>query len=344
LIEFAKPEFVLLVPFFIALTLMSHYFAGKIKRSLEVFHYPPVNRLIKLAARKSVRRHAWRGISLALKIAMIILITFSLAGPTLSTVNEVSQMVEIPMVEEKDIVGGIILAIDVSPSMGFKDVTPSRFEAARNLLIELVQNSSEKVRFGIIAFDGEIRNSLPLTNDTEEIVSVLEELKLSEGLPCLEEVTDIGYGLQTAIQLLIPYTSPNGTYPVILVSDGFTNYGYPTPFASVSLAIEKAIAENVPIYTVHVAKIGTDSNPDLLEQIAEETNGKFMQSTGTEELRNVLATLAKYYTPTNAWTATVEIKTTIPQRMELGTILMFCALGFIFVVWVGNYKHYKTWF
>ncbi len=338
------PELILLVPFFIALTLMSHYFAQKIKRSLEVFHYPPVQRLIRMAARKGVRRHSWRGISLALKIALIMLIAFSLSGPALLTVSEVSQTVDIPMVEEKDIVGGILLAIDVSSSMGFEDVAPSRLEAARNLLIEFVENSSEKVRFGVVAFDAEIKNSLPLTENKENVVSVLEELRPSEGLPCLEEITDIGYGVQTATNLLTPYTSSNGTYALILVSDGFANYGYPDPFTSVAMAIEEAVNENVPIYTLHIARIGRESNPELLEWIANETNGRFMDSTSVEELRSVLDILAKYHTPTSAWNATVEIKTTIPRRTELGHILMFGAAIVVVFLWIGNYKHYKTWF
>ncbi len=338
------PELILLVPFFIALTLMSHYFAQKIKRSLEVFHYPPVQRLIRMAARKGVRRHSWRGISLALKIALIMLIAFSLSGPALLTVSEVSQTVDIPMVEEKDIVGGILLAIDVSSSMGFEDVAPSRLEAARNLLIEFVENSSEKARFGVVAFDAEIKNSLPLTENKENVVSVLEELRPSEGLPCLEEITDIGYGVQTATSLLTPYTSSNGTYAVILVSDGFANYGYPDPFTSVAMAIEEAVNENVPIYTLHIARIGRESNPELLEWIANETNGRFMDSTSVEELRSVLDILAKYHTPTSAWNATVEIKTTIPRRTELGHILMFGAAIVVVFLWIGNYKHYKTWF
>ena len=338
MIEFAKPELILLVPFFIALTFMSHYFAQKIKRSLEVFHYPPVQRLLRIAARKGVRRHSWRGIGLVLKIALIMLITFSVAGPTLSTVGEVSRTVDVPMVEEEDVVGGIVLAVDVSPSMGFEDVSPSRFEVARNLLIEFVKNSSEKVRFGVIAFDAEVKNSLPLTDNKETVVSVLEELRVSEGLPCLEEVTDIGNAMQISLDLL----APNNV--IILISDGFTNYGYPDPFTSVALAVEKAVTQNVPIYTVHIARIELDSNPELLEWITDETNGKFMDSTSIEELRNVLDILAKYHTPTSAWSATVEIKTTIPQRTELGHILMFGAAIVILLLWVGNYKHYKTWF
>jgi len=344
LIEFVKPELILLVPFFIALTLMTHYFAQKIKTSLEVFHYPPVPRVIRLAARKGVRRHSWRVVSLSLKTAIIMLITFSLADPTLLTISEVTQTIDVPIVEEKDIVGGILLAIDVSSSMGLGDVTPSRLEVARNLLVEFVENSSEKVRFGIVAFDAEVKNSLPLSEDKERVVSILKELRPSEGLPCLEEITDIGYGVQIAVSLLTPYTSLNGTYAVILISDGFANYGYPDPFTSVAMAIREAVSEKVPIYTLHIARIRLDSNPELLEWIAKETNGKFMDSTSVEEFRDLLSILAKYYTPTSAWSNTVEIKTTIPHRMELGHPLMLSAAIVIILLWIGNYKHYKTWF
>jgi hypothetical protein len=69
-----------------------------------------------------------------------------------------------------------------------------------------------------------------------------------------------------------------------------------------------------------------------------------MESTSIEELRTVLDTLANYQTPTHAWSTTVEIKTTIPQRIELGHILMFGAVIVIILLWIGNYKHYKTWF
>lgn len=344
MIEFTKPELILLIPFFIVLTLMSHYFAQKIKKSLEVFHYPPVQRLIRMVIRKGVQRHSWRAISLVLKIALIMLITFSLAGPTLLTVSEVNQTAEVPIVEEKDIVGGILLAIDVSSSMGFGDVTPTRLAAARNLLIEFVENSSEKVRFGVVAFEVEIKNSIPLTANTERVVSILEELRPSEGLPCLEEITDIGYGVQIAVNLLTPYTSSNNTYVIILISDGFANYGYPDPFTSVSMAVEEAVNENIPIYTLHVARIELDSNPELLEWIANETNGKFMATTSIEELRNVLDIIAKYHTPTNAWSTIVEIKRTIPQRTELGPTLMLGTAIVIVFLWIGNYKHYKTWF
>jgi len=344
LIELARPEWFLLIPFLLAITLLSHYFAHKIKKSLEVFHYPPVYRLIRISARKDLRKHSWRSISLALKITIVLLTAFSLAGPTLATVGETSRIVEVPMVEEKDVVHGIILAVDVSSSMGFGDVNPSRLDAVKSMLVEFVGNASEKVRFGIVTFDAEIRSSLPLTEDKGKVVSALEELKPSDALPCLEEVTDVGYGIKTAVAMLTPYTSSPGPYAIVLVSDGYANYGFPDPFSSVSSAVKDAANKTIPIYAVHIAKIGLDSNPQLMQFIADETAGKFMESTSIEELRSVLDLLAKYHVPLKQWSAKIEIKTSIPQRIELGHILMIGAIIAVLLLWVGNYKHYKTWF
>ena len=344
MIEFTTPTLILFLPLFIALTFMGHYFAQKIKRGLEVFHYPPLRRLAKISAQKSTLKQSWRGISLALKMSIVILIAFSLAGPVLLTTTEASRTVEVPMVQEKDLVGGIVVVVDVSSSMGFGDVAPSRFEAARSLLEQFVQNASGQVRFGVVAFDSEIKESLPLTQDKQQVSAALQNLNLSEVLPCLEEYTDIGYGLDTAVNMLAPYSSVGNSYPIILISDGYANYGYPDPLASVNNAVGDAINAKVPIYTVHVANVGLDSNPALLQTIANETGGKFFDSTNYDELQKVLDVLGKYETPTSTWNAQVDIKTTIPEKEDLGNILMIGAVACIALLWLGNYRHYKTWF
>jgi Ca-activated chloride channel homolog len=344
LIEFTTPTLILFLPLFIALTFMGHYFAQKIKRGLEVFHYPPLRRLTKISATKSFVKQSWRGISLALKMSIIILIAFSLAGPVLLTTTEVSRTVEVPMVQQKDLVGGIVFVIDVSSSMGFGDVPPSRLEATKSLLEQFVQNSTEQVRFGVVAFDSEIKESLPLVDNKQQVSTVLQKMNLSEVLPCLEEYTDIGYGLETAISILSPYSSTGSAYPIILISDGYANYGYPDPITSVNNAVEDAINAKVPIYTVHVAKMGLDSNPTLLRRIANETGGKFLDSTNYDELQKALDVLSKYETPTSTWNTTVEIKTTIPEKEDLGNILMIGAVACIAFLWLGNYRHYRTWF
>jgi len=335
---------ILLLPLFIALTFMGHYFAQKIKRGLEVFHYPPLRRLARISARKSIVRQSWRGISLALKMSIIILIVVSLAGPVLLTTNEISRTVEVPMVEEQDLVGGIVLVVDVSSSMGFTDVLPSRLEATKSLLAQFVENSSEKVRFGVVAFDAAIKESLPLVQDEQQVITILQKLNQSEVLPCLEEYTDIGYGIQTAVNMLAPYMSTDSPHVIILISDGYANYGYPDPLTSVNNAIKDATDTKVQVYTIHIAKMGLDSNPALLQKIANETGGKFMESTNYEELQNALDVLSKYHTPTSTWNAKVEIKTTVTRKADLGYVLMIGAVTCIIFLWIGNYKHYKTWF
>lgn len=344
LIELGSPELLFLSPLFIALTLMGHYFAQKIKRSLEVFHYPPVKRLSRVVVKKGLRRSQWRGTSLALKLVIIVLITFSLANPVFISLGEISEKVEVPVVMEKDLAGQIILAIDVSPSMGIRDVSPSRLDASKNILVEFVENSSENVGVAVVSFESEIRNTFAVTGDKSKVVSAIEDLVVSESLPCLEERTDIGYGLQTCLNLLTPSVSSNKSSAIILVSDGFANYGFPDPFESVFRATARAKNLNVPIYALHIGRMGQDSNDELMRQIADETKGKFMNSTSSEELRDVFNVIGKYYVPAHEWSSLVEIKTTIPVKTELRLVLMVVAAGFVVALWIGNYRHYKTSF
>jgi Mg-chelatase subunit ChlD len=344
LIELGNPELLFLAPLLIALTLFGHHFALRIKRSIEVFHYPPVRRLARIVTRKGLRRSAWRGTSLGLKLTITILITFSLANPTVNTFSETTQTVEVPMVMEKDLAGQVVLAIDASASMGITDVSPSRLEATKGILLKFVQNASENVRFGVAAFDKEIRTASPLTADKARVEAAIGNLTVPEALPCLEEYTDIGYGLQTAIDLLMPYNPSNGTSAIILVSDGFANYGYPDPGTSVSEATARASSIEVPIFAVHLARLGQDSNDGLMKAVAADTKGKFLDSSNMDELGSMLDMIGKYYVPTHEWNSTVNIKTTLPVQISLGQVLMLVATAFVLALWAGNYKHYKTSF
>lgn len=344
MIEFGKPELILLAPLFITLTLVGHYFAQRLKRSLEVFHYPPVQRLTRIAVKKGVQRSPWRTVSLALKLILIMLITLSLANPVLITFSEISETMDVPVVTEKDVTGEIILAIDRSASMGLRDVFPSRLEASKNILVKFVLNASESVRFGVVVFDREVKDALPVTSDKNRVASTIGNLTVAEGLPCLEEFTDIGRGLQTSVDLLTPYTSSNKSNAIILISDGFANYGYPNPIESVFQAVQKANNIEASICALHIARLGQDSNDELMKRIADETNGKFMDSASVEELKDVLDIVGKYYVPTHEWSSKIEIKTTIPVRTELGFMLMFGVTVLVLALWTGNYKHYRTSF
>jgi len=68
------------------------------------------------------------------------------------------------------------------------------------------------------------------------------------------------------------------------------------------------------------------------------------RAASSQELRNVLDIMGKYYAPTHEWSSKIEVKTTIPSRTELGFMLMFGATAAILALWLGNYKHYKISF
>lgn len=344
LIELGSPELLLLLPLFITVTLFAHYFAQRIKSSLEVFHFPPLQRLSRIVAKKGLRRSKWRSFSLALKLVIIVLITFSLASPAVLTFSEITDKVEVPMVMEKDMSGQIVLAIDASASMGLKDIYPMRLEAAKEMLIEFVKNASADVRFGVVAFQDRVIKMVAITQDKDQVISAIRELTQAEGLPCLEEFTDIGDGLQASMDLLAPYASSNRSSAIVLVSDGYANYGYPSPLESVFAGVARANSTGVPIHALHMSKWGQDSNDELMKEIARQTRGKFLDSSSPQELRSVLDILGKYYVPTHEWSSEVEITTTIPSKIELGFILLYAASAFVIVLWIGNFRHYKTSF
>lgn len=300
--------------------------------------------MLKIAAGKGATKSSWRLIGLVLKLVIIILLTLSLAQPTILTTSETRQQVEIPIVEDRDIVGGLMFAIDISPSMGAEDLKPSRLEATKSLLVEIIRNSSEQVRFGFVTFDFYPRNVTLLTRDKTTLVSLMKDIHASESIACLEENTDIGFGLQTTVDLLSPFMSHNDSCAIVLISDGFANFGYPDPFSSVSIAADEAARRSIEVYTIHTAKLGMNSNPELLELVANKTGGKSMEASSAAELEDVLDTLTKYYLPTNTRSTDIEVTTTIPSRMELGYIPLLAATLVIILLWVGNYKHYKTAF
>lgn len=342
MIGFIRPEIILLTPLLVVATTLLHFYARRIKRSLEVFHYPPVKRLIRIAYRKGYKRRIWSGIGLALKIVTILLLTFSLAGPYLLTFEVKGATVEVPIVTEETMTSGFVLALDVSASMGLKDVYPTRLEAAKQTIVEFVRNASETVGFGVVAFEKDINQSLPITRDRSRIDYLLTRLNSSRAYPCIDELTDIGYGLQTAIDFLATYS--NESSAIILLSDGFANYGDPNPMQSVFNATQNARRSGIPVFAVHTARMGQDSNPELMEWIAYETGGKFLRAGDVGGLLEVLDVIGKYYAPTHAWSEDVEITTTIPVKRELGTALMLMALATLATLWMGNYIHYKTAF
>lgn len=91
----------------------------------------------------------------------------------------------------------IMLAIDVSMSMGADDMKPSRLAAAQAAARSFILSQPEAVRIGIVAFAGHALLVQPPTVDRAQALDAVRHLKL-------QYATAIGSGLVGALMTLFP--------------------------------------------------------------------------------------------------------------------------------------------
>jgi len=193
---------------------------------------------------------------------------------------------------------GIVLALDISPSMLSKDFDPDRLSVAKKVAADFVENRPHD-RIGLVAFSAEAFTQCPLTNDRKVVQAFIRELTVGR----LEDGTAIGMGLATAINRL--KDSPSRSKLVILLTDGENHSGYITPLQAADIALSMGVR----VYTVGIGTEGivmspAQRNPDgsyvfaprrmafnteLLEQIASITKGKFYRAYSERDLAGIYA-------------------------------------------------------
>ncbi len=92
----------------------------------------------------------------------------------------------------------LMITLDVSNSMEVEDVVPSRLKKAKHL-VRTLSNRLQGDRVGIVAFAGGAFMACPLTTDTDYM---LEALDILHPRSVMNQGTDIGIGLQTAMRAL----------------------------------------------------------------------------------------------------------------------------------------------
>jgi Ca-activated chloride channel homolog len=143
-----------------------------------------------------VRRHLPPAILLVSLAAMVV----ALARPT--------ALVTLPSQQQT-----IILAIDVSLSMGATDVDPNRMTAAQIAAKSFVEERPPNARIGIVAFGGNAALVQPPTDDKEKLLEAIDRFELQRG-------TATGSALYVALATLFPdagidlesLTFPGGFY------------------------------------------------------------------------------------------------------------------------------------
>jgi tight adherence protein B len=164
---------------------------------------------------------------------------------------------------------GIVLAIDVSPSMHGATLE-NAMQAAR----ELAAKRTGQQQLGIVEFDHEAKATLPLTTNAGAISNVLAQT------PTVGWGTHIYDALALALSELQTQQVTAGA--VILISDG-ADRGSARTEAEVAAA---ARAQHISLYAIGVHDAAFE--PASLEMIARDGNGQYLEA-ASSQLGNVLS-------------------------------------------------------
>jgi len=267
-----------------------------------------------MGPRDRIRRHVPPALLLLSLTAMLV----AIARPT--------AMVTLPSQQQT-----IILAIDVSLSMGATDVDPNRLTAAQIAAKSFVEEHPSNARIGIVAFGASASLVQPPTQDKEALLSAIDGFQLQRG-------TATGSALYVALATLFPEAGIDvaslavpggfwrGTPPersrkldpakpepkkadpvapgsynnavVILMSDGRRTTG-PDPMDAARMAAERGLRVfTVGFGTAAGAMIGFEGwsayvrlDEETLKAVADVTRGEYFYAGTAADLTKVYQSL-----------------------------------------------------
>ena len=189
----------------------------------------------------------------------------------------------------------VLLAIDVSRSMGATDVLPSRLGAAQIAANEFVDKVPKKFRIGVISFATRAQVAVAPTDDRDLVHAAIGSLRPGEG-------TAIGDAVLLAALLGQRQRASDGTLPptsVLLISDGARDGGRTAP----RTAAQRARALRTPVYSIllgtpngavehqlpggYTEIIRVPPSPATLQLIARTSGGQFFTASNDKRLREV---------------------------------------------------------
>ena len=197
----------------------------------------------------------------------------------------------------------IQIILDVSLSMSANDLDPSRFVAAKNSLISLV-DQLDGYYISLITFSWKPFIYIPFSDSSSAIITKLQSMNLGDFPPVKDFLwTAIGDALLLGVENLQQFSHQETYKPwiTILITDGDSNIGF-DPMQVVAY-YQKT---QVPLYVLGVGQenylIGRDAwntdvttniNPVLLQQLADVTWGKFYRVLGEKSFDNFFAELSQ---------------------------------------------------
>jgi hypothetical protein len=148
-------------------------------------------------------------------------------------------------------------------------------------LLELSKQTGTSDRVSLITFASAATTSQGLSGDFAATRRSLDTLSAGGG-------SNIGAGLQAALDLLARSPAPSGTrQQIILVTGGFTGEGL-TSEQILSGPAQTAKGRNIPIYTVGLGLIPQIVDGDFLSSLASTTGGAYLYADSSDKLAGTL--------------------------------------------------------
>ena len=228
----------------------------------------------------------------------------------------------------------IVLCMDVSGSMGSKDILPSRMEVAKEVAEDFVR-SRPVDRIGLVIFSGESFTQCPITTDKNTLITQIQSL---DSRKYLVDGTVIGEGLATAVDRLSKSVSKSKV--IILITDGKEDPPE-TRLIDPLTALEIAKSKGVKVYTIGMGAMPSNiievtgnktkqKNPnidfideELLGKIANETGGKYFRARDKDGLKNIYGQIDQLEK------SKIEI-TSFRRYEEIFLSFVLAALAFLF--------------
>ena len=208
----------------------------------------------RFEAPSGIRRAASRGARLFGILAWLSLVTAA-AGP-----QSVERRTIFPNRGDD-----VMFALDLSPSMGARDVEPDRLSAAKSLM-ELFLREDRADSVGIVGFGREAALLCPPTTDYSALRNRLNRAKPG----VLGDGTALGLGLAQAVRHAA--RARGTTDRVILVTDGENNTGFISPEDACDLAARLGIRLTI---------IGVGSRGDVPLSYEDPRTGERLEGTYT---------------------------------------------------------------
>ena len=215
---------------------------------------------LELVEWKTVRK-VTNFVNVGMKIGMVVALSLLLAIPYFPTTLEVPiEELSEELLAQSSVT--VMLVMDVSYSMNYSDLKPSRLQVAKQMAKLLCNNLSSSDLVGFMSFAGKIYDKTLPTLDKSAIADLIDNQTVYPS-------TAMGTALEAALGALEVY---QGGRAIVLFSDGKNNAGV-MDLASVA---EMAAGMKIPLFTVFVGTYGIgEADPLVLEDMSSVTGGIF---------------------------------------------------------------------